>query len=165
MLTGSLASAFYSNPRATQDLDLVIEPSREQVDRFVAAAAGAGLYVSKEAAEQALESRGQFNVIDPESGWKADLIVRKDRSFSRVEFSRRAVATLFGVEIALTSIEDLIIAKLEWSELGDSELQRRDLAQLLESAGADLDLGYIDKWARELDLERAWKRVAGEGNA
>ena len=80
-----------------------------------------------EAAEEALRVQGQFNVIDPESGWKADLIVRKAREFSLSEFNRRRSARILGIEVALTSVEDLIIAKLEWSQPGDSDLQREDV--------------------------------------
>lgn len=162
MLTGSLAAAYYSSPRATQDLDLVIDPTAEQVERLVESFVGEGFYVSRDAAEQAFRARGQFSVIDPGSGWKADLILRKDRPFSVSEFGRRTEATLLGMEIPLTSLEDLIIAKLEWSELGGSELQRRDILQLMESAGAGLDRAHIENWVRQLGLESAWDRVSGQ---
>jgi hypothetical protein len=159
MLTGSMAAAYYSSPRATQDLDLVIEPTAAQVDVLIERFVAEGLYVSPEAAHEALGSHGQFNFIDPASGWKADLILRRERPFSTTEFGRRAEATVLGVAIALTTLEDLIIAKLEWSELDHSELQRRDLAQLVEHAGPALDRTYIDEWVRELGLEAAWRRI------
>jgi len=155
MLTGSLAAAFYGQPRATRDIDVVIEVEPDQLDRFVAGLMTAGFYVSSDAATQALRHGGQFNAIDPESGWKADLIIRKVRDFSRSEFERRIPVALFGIEVALTSIEDLIVAKLEWSELGDSELQRRDVIELLEGASESIDFRYIDRWVAELGLERA----------
>lgn len=159
MLTGSLAAAYYANPRATQDVDLVIELTGDQIDSLVAGFSAADLYVSRDAAREAFRTTGQFNVIDPESGWKADLIVRKNRPFSEVEFGRRRSATLLGLELALTSPEDLAIAKLEWSVLGDSELQRRDLVQLLESVGSTLDRKYVDDWVSRLGLESAWRTV------
>jgi hypothetical protein len=34
MLTGSFASAYYGAPRSTQDIDLVIEASAEQLKKF-----------------------------------------------------------------------------------------------------------------------------------
>lgn len=159
MLTGSLAAAYYANPRATQDVDLVIQLTVDQIDALVAGLSAAGMYVSPEAAREAFRTRGQFNVIDPESGWKADLIVRKNRPFSEAEFGRRRSATLLGLELALTSPEDLVIAKLEWSVLGDSELQRRDLIQLLESVGSALDRRYVETWISRLGLESAWRAV------
>jgi hypothetical protein len=160
MLTGSLAAAFYGAPRATQDLDLVIETEPESLRRLVEALRTAGLYVDMGAALEALRTGGQFNAIDPSTGWKADLIVRKARSFSESEFGRRQQRQLLGIEVSLTTLEDLIIAKLEWSELGDSELQRRDIRELLEIAGDSIDRQYLEGWVETLGLRQAWDRVS-----
>jgi hypothetical protein len=160
MLTGSLAAAFYGAPRATQDLDLVIESQPDNLRRFVKDLRSAGLYVDLESALQALLTDGQFNAIDPTTGWKADLIFRRARPFSESEFGRRQQRELLGIEISLATLEDLIIAKLEWSELGDSELQRRDIRELLEMAGYEIDREYIKRWVDALNLRRAWDRVS-----
>jgi hypothetical protein len=160
MLTGSLAAAFYGAPRATQDLDLVVEIEPAQLKRLVDALQAAGLYVDLGSALEAIRLGGQFNAIDPSTGWKADLIVRKARSFSESEFGRRQQRQLLGIELALTTLEDLIIAKLEWSELGDSDLQRRDIRELIEIAGDSIDRKYLDHWIRSLGLQRAWERVS-----
>jgi hypothetical protein len=138
--------------------DLVIDPSRPQLDRLVELFGASGLYVSSEAAVEAFERGGQFNAIDAQTGWRADLIVRKEREF-RGEFERRQPAELFGLELALATVEDLIIAKLEWSELGVSELQRRDFLQLLDATGSSLDKAYLERWVRSLGLDGAWAKV------
>lgn len=78
MLTGSLAAASYGSPRATQDIDLIIEPDSD---------------------------------------------------------------------------------KLEWSELGDSELQRRDVRELLDLTGDSMDEKYLAHWIAALGLDGAWERV------
>jgi hypothetical protein len=106
-----------------------------------------------------VEARGQFNVIDPDHGWKADLIIRKDRPFSAEEFSRRTVASVLGVEIALASLEDVVLAKLEWSRCGDSVLQRQDVEQLVGQRLADLDRPYLDHRICELGLKDEWENV------
>jgi hypothetical protein len=72
------------------------------------------------------------------------------------EFSRRRPATLLGVEVSLTSLEDLILAKLEWSRMGDSEIQRRDALQLVVAGSDQLDREYIEKWVDELGLRTEW---------
>lgn len=74
MLTGSLAAAFYGTPRATQDIDLVIETQPGNLERLIHNLEVAGLYVDRGAAIGALGTAGQFNAIDPTSGWKADLL-------------------------------------------------------------------------------------------
>lgn len=160
MLTGSLAAAFYGAPRATQDLDLVIEAQPDSLIRFVKDLQSAGLYVDLDSALEALRTGGQFNAIDPSTGWKADLIIRKSRPFSESEFGRRQQRELLGIDIGLATLEDLIIAKLEWSELGDSELQRRDIRELLEMAGDEIDRKYLARWIGALNLQHAWDLVS-----
>ena len=123
MLTGSLASAFYAVPRATQDIDVVIEAQEEGIERLIEGLLAAGWYADRDAALEAWQGQGQFNAIEPDTGWKADFIVRRDRAYSREEFSRRERISLLGVELAVASLEDVLIAKLEWSRLGDSALQ------------------------------------------
>lgn len=159
MLTGSLAAAFYTVPRATQDVDLVVEASVPLLDAVVDGLLDLGLYVSREAAHEASRTGSQFNAIDPERGWKADLIVRKDRPFSAEEFARRRPAVLLGVEVSLASVEDLILAKLEWGAAGDSEIQRRDILGLLETGWASLDQAYIEKWVDALGLRQEWSAL------
>lgn len=161
MLTGSLAAALYGPPRATQDIDLVVDLTARDVDGMVDRLLAAGFYVSREAAHEALEARGQFNAIDPEEGWKVDFMVRKDRPFSVVEFERRQAATLLGVEVSVATAEDLIVAKLEWVKRGDSDLQRNDVVQLLEARWHTFDREHVERWVERLGLETEWEEALG----
>ncbi len=83
MLTGSFASAFHGVPRATQDIDMVIAPTVDQVRALVRLLPASEYYVDEDAALDAHRRQGQFNVVDFASGWKIDLIIRKSRPFSR----------------------------------------------------------------------------------
>lgn len=162
MLTGSLASAFYAVPRATQDIDVVIEAQREGVERLIEGLLAAGWYADRDAALEAWQGQSQFNAIEPDTGWKADFIVRKERAYSREEFSRRQQISLLGVELAVASLEDVLIAKLEWSSLGDSALQRRDVVQLLERTWQRVDRAYVERWVTELGLEAEWRTALSQ---
>jgi hypothetical protein len=159
MLTGSLAAAYHATPRATKDIDIVFETDATGLSRLVSRLGESGLYVDHGAALEALRTHGQFNAIEPTSGWKIDLIVCKRRAFSKTEFERREKATILGIDAALASIEDVLIAKLEWSKLGDSELQRRDVIELLERAWHRLDLEYVEYWVGQLDLKAEWEAL------
>ena len=157
MLTGSLAAAFYATPRATQDIDLVLEISPEQVGMLIAQLQSAGLYVSSDAAQEAIRLEGQFNAIDPDTGWKVDFIVRKSRAFSVEEFGRRQSQNVLGMDLFLVSPEDLIIAKLEWARKGQSELQLKDVQGILRNSEFDLNRTYVEHWIGELGLTEIWK--------
>jgi hypothetical protein len=159
MLTGSLAAAYYAVPRATQDIDLVVEALPRELSRLTDLLSSAGYYVSEAAAKEASAHEGQFNAIDPKTGWKADFIVRKNRPFSISEFERRLSASALGLELYMVTREDLTVAKLEWAKKGDSEIQLRDVHAILKTAGPEFDWAYVDRWVGELDLEDLWEVV------
>lgn len=106
-----------------------------------------------------MENAGMFNVVDTESGWKADLIIRKPRAFSRTEFARRESLDLDGVLLWVATVEDTILAKLEWAKLGGSARQLEDVAALLAVAGEGFDRAYVERWVGELGLGREWSSV------
>jgi hypothetical protein len=164
MLTGSYASSFHSLPRATRDLDFVISPTREQIRALVAELPKDEFYVDERAALEALNGYGQFNAIDTTTGWKADFIIQKPRSFSRSEFERRYRAALDGVELTIATAEDVVLAKLEWAKLGASDRQIEDAATVLRARAQKLDWDYLDRWALQLGVEAQWSaavRAAG----
>jgi hypothetical protein len=159
MVVGSVASSFYGEPRMTRDLDIVIDPEPANLRRLVAALEAAAFYSDADAAHEALAQRTQFNVIDPSSGWKVDLIIRLDRPFSIQEFARRREADLPFGAVCLATAEDTILAKLEWAKSGLSERQLRDVAGIVDISGDQLDAAYIDRWARELGVSALWDSV------
>lgn len=162
MVVGSFASSFHGVPRSSQDLDLVIDPDAAALGRFLADLPSEEYYADADAALDALRSRGQFNVIDLATAWKADLIVRKHRAFSIEEMRRRAEGNLLGANVFVASPEDTLIAKLEWAKLGGgSDLQVRDAAGILSLREGELDVAYIERWVRELGLEDLWRRLQG----
>ena len=159
MLTGSLAAAYHGAGRATMDIDMVIDPTAPQLRSLVRALARPGVYVSSDAAEAALTHRSMFNVVDTTSGWKVDLIVRKDRAFSETELQRRRPAEYEGCALWVASVEDLIVAKLEWTKLGASARQLEDVAALLRLHAGQLDQAYLEHWIAELGLTTQWQQV------
>lgn len=155
MLTGSLASSLYGMPRSTNDIDIVIAPTREQLISVMQFFKRMNLYV-EEHALSALMNRGQFNVIDFPRGWKVDLIIRKERDFSHVEFDRRATHEVDGMRLTIAAPEDVILAKMEWAKIGESERQLEDAAGVLRIQRQKLDLAYIERWVKALGLEAQW---------
>lgn len=60
------------------------------------------------------------------------------------------------------TLEDLIVAKMEWARKGGSELQLRDALAILLQRGRAIDRGYIEQWVGELDLAREWSILLEE---
>ena len=160
MLAGSFASTFHGSPRTTHDIDVLISPTRDRLDQVVRGLDPDLYYVSDIAVEEAWQRRGMFNGVHYESGWKVDLILRKERAFSWTEFERRVRVDLAGLAVWMATAEDTIVAKLEWAKAGGSERQLRDVAGILDVSGDRLDRVYIDRWITDLGLSDLWRRVS-----
>ncbi len=160
MLTGSLASSFHGRPRSTHDADLVIAPTAEQLDALVRALTTAGFYVDAGHARDALRRRRQFNAIAIHSASKIDLILLKDRPFSREELGRRRVSDLApGLRLAIASPEDTLLSKLEWSALAGGSQKQLDDAAGIVLVQRTLDHAYVERWAGELGVLPAWRAL------
>ena len=155
MLTGSFALAYYATPRMTRDLDLVVALEEHDV-MPLAAAFAPDFYVDAEAAREAVRTERLFNLMHLASGVKVDLIVRKRAEYRQVEFARRRLVTLAGVDTWIVSREDLVLSKLVWARDSGSELQLRDVRSLL---GETLDLDYLRRWAAQLNVTALLDRV------
>lgn len=165
---GSLASAAYGFPRTTLDADLVIDPTREQLDGLLEALQD-DFYVSRDAMVQALKERGSFNAIHLSSGFKIDFFILGRSAFDRESFSRRRPIKLDEPEedLYFYSPEDTILRKLEWYRKGGevSEHQRRDVVGILIVQRGRLDDAYMKRWAATLGVSDLLERVTREAAA
>ncbi len=147
MLTGSMAMNYYATPRMTRDIDLVVALSA--ADSALIRSLFEPAYYVPDNLEQAIASIGIFNLVHVESVIKVDIIVRKNEDYRRAEFERRMAVDLEGARIWLVSKEDLILSKLLWAKQSASEMQRRDVQNLL-ATGADRF--YLRFWAERLGV-------------
>jgi hypothetical protein len=156
MVTGSLALSIHGAPRATQDIDVVIAPLLDQLGALRARLPDSEYYFDLNTAREAIQRESQFNVVDFASGWKIDLIIRKSRAFSLVEFERRVPVEFAGLGLYVSSVEDTVLSKLEWAKLGGSGRQIEDVATLLRVCGETLDRPYVERWVQTLAIQREW---------
>jgi hypothetical protein len=166
MVTGSFGSSHHGMPRTTNDLDIVIDPTADQLEKLCSLLAER-FYVSAEAARDALRHRFMFNVIDTAGGYKVDFVIRKDRPFSIEEFARRRAAVVQGRTVYVASPEDIILSKLEWNLQTPSERQVQDALNVAIVRWPQLDRDYLRRWATELGVLESLEMVlqqAGQVN-
>lgn len=157
MITGSIAASYYGLTRATQDLDMVISANPVKLKHLIQLLPKEEYYAELNDALEAHRHQSMFNVLDTVRGWKIDFILRKSSPFHVEAFERRAGVTFEGVPVSMISKEDLILSKLEWSKMGESERQIRDAATVLQKPMHKVDRAYIEKWIRELGLDSQWE--------
>ena len=153
-VTGSEAAACYGVLRQTFDTDVVIDLRPTEFDRLARALPGYAIAAPIEFADFAMAS-----VISTHSAAKVDLIMRQPGPQARRTMARRQRCEHreFG-EIWVASLEDLVVAKLEWSE-GVSELQLRDCGQLLRLNSSSVDWPYLEGSAAERGVAELLERV------
>ncbi|HEV7396796.1 MAG TPA: hypothetical protein VGN86_09835 [Pyrinomonadaceae bacterium] len=155
MLTGSVAMNYYAQPRMTRDIDLVVSFAGVEAESFVRLFA-ADYYVDSQAVANAIVQRSMFNLIHNDTIIKVDCIVLKDDAYRQEEFARRRQIDLDDFKIWIATCEDLILSKLYWAKGSKSELQLRDVRNLL---GSDVDVDYLRSRAEVLGVENLLTEV------
>jgi hypothetical protein len=160
LVTGSVASMAYGEPRLTNDIDLVAGIQEEDIPGLLAAFPANAFYLSEQAIREGIQRQGQFNIIHPGSGLKVDVIIRKDTPFDRSRFVRaRTLRPVESYEAAFASAEDVIIKKMEYYREGESDKHLRDITGILKVSGNEIDETYIVEWADRLGLRPIWDTI------
>ena len=88
LVTGSLATIAYGEPRFTNDIDIIAALTLSHASPFCESFPPPEYYLSSEAVTTAIRRQHQFNLIHITAGLKADIIVSRDSEFDRSRFAR-----------------------------------------------------------------------------
>lgn len=149
MLTGSVAMNYYSQPRMTRDIDLVVSLNEAQTEEFFRLFERA-YYFDRQIVAHAISRHGMFNLIHNDAVIKVDCVVLKTDAYRQEEFARRKQINLGDFETWIVSREDLVLSKLFWARDSKSEMQLRDVRNLLST---DCDMEYIRSRAKRLNVD------------
>jgi len=156
-LTGSWALAAYAEPRMTRVIDIVVEATRTDYESRIRPTFDGDFLVN--------------DPIDLGGRWMGGLIhrvelVRVDLMFGRTDaWARSAMDRRVRLDhptlgpVWILTAEDLVLAKLEWSE-GTSELQLRDVRSIVRLVEA-LDWPYLERYAAALAISERLEAVRG----
>jgi hypothetical protein len=168
VIGGSLASSVHGVPRATMDVDLVVDLKVEQVEPL-ADALCADFYADAAALEQAVRTGRSFNLIHYASSYKFDLFPLGADPFQQAEFRRRVSVKVDlpgsgPLELPVVTAEDSILSKLDGYRRGGeaSSRQWEDVLGVMRTSGNALDWEYLHRWSRHLGVEDLLKRAGEE---
>ena len=151
---GSIASSILGIPRATQDIDMVIDLPPAKVADFVTAFQ-VEFYIDSAAVMRAVQRSASFNAVHFETVQKIDFFLKQPNDYAAEEMRRRFAVAVDETEserVFIASPEDVILQKLVWYKLGSqiSERQWNDILGVIKVQGDRLDLNYLGKWAGTL---------------
>jgi len=153
---GGCAVNAYAEPRATKDVDFVVEVDDER-HRLLVAALDARRFWRASAV-------GDGGGVPDLALYRDEAGRRVDFLFAHTAFEQSALARselrqpYAGVELAVVSPEDLIVYKL----VADREQDRADIAALRRALAADgraIDWSYVERWADVWEIRERLERI------
>jgi hypothetical protein len=165
---GSVASSLQGEPRATNDIDIVLALPLGRISAF------AGLLrpryeIDLDTLRDALLRATSCNIFFLPAVTKIDLFAVGREPYDAVEFSRRRAVTVrqTGETLFVKSPEDTVLRKLLWFREGGgvSEKQWRDVVEVLRVSGGEMDRTYLDSWASRLALGELLEKARREADA
>lgn len=165
-IVGSVAASLYGEPRATNDVDVVIQLERRDAAKLVQAFPADRFYVPPEEViviELSRRIGAHLNVIALESMAKADFypLAGGDAAW----FARRRCLEVAGRPLWFAAPEAVIVHKLRFFREGGGDKHLRDIRGMLEVSAAEIDRSAIEARCAEWGLLPEWHRVLGASGA
>jgi len=158
MITGSIASSIYGEPRSTLDIDLVVLLDADLIGKLPAIFPDKDFYLPPAdviAIETRREAHGHFNIIHHNTGLKADVYLSRNHPFLAWALDHIRRVETPSTPIHLAPPEYLILHKLEFFREGGSDKHLRDIAGIIEQQ--ELDHAFLDQAVHQLGLEPQWQ--------
>ena len=162
LLTGSLAVSYYGHPRATHDIDFIIEIKKKVSSKILKAIKelDKNFIVDISQIKIAILRPSEFNILHSVTGIKLDFWIVEENEFEEEKFKRKNTTNIDGQKINLISAEDLILTKLLWCKTVRSERHLRDCVGILKVQKNKLDKKYLNIWIKKLKLKQLFKEIS-----
>jgi len=160
---GSLASSVHGEPRATQDVDMIVDLRSRHV-KPLWESLRRDYYLDAGEIRAAVKAAASFNAIHFASAIKVDFFVAGDDPFEAERLAHcQRVDTPAGV-LHIDTAEHTLLRKLEWYRRGGeaSERQWRDVQAIARIQGDRLDRDRLRLWAARLGVTDLLQRVLAE---
>jgi predicted nucleotidyltransferase len=149
-LIGGVAVGVWIEPRATKDIDFLVDARSDGVDELVLAARSAGFEAHPDEVQRLRRSHMTRVWTSDSEGepLMIDLLLNEHPFYESV-LDRSRPQQVQRTEIRVASPEDLLILKL----LAMRPQDIADAGRLVETYGPQFDRAYLQFWASELSIE------------
>ena len=163
MITGSLASSIQGEPRATHDIDLLVNITPTAIPVLMRHFTPPHYYLSESAIQEAIRYQSMFNLLDTTEGDKIDFWMLTSEPFDQARFARKYEENILGLPMKISAPEDTILMKLRWAKLaGGSEKQFTDALRVYEVQYGKLNFNYMEGWLEPLQVKDIWEKLKKE---
>ena len=158
MITGSVASSIYGEPRNTLDIDLVVLIQPDQIPLFPRLFPEDDFYLPPSdviAIESRREAHGHFNIIHHPTGLKADIYLSRNHSSLPWALAHTRRIQTSTCEITVAPPEYVILHKLDFYREAGHQRHLRDIAGMIEQQ--ELDREFLEHSIVSLGLQPQWQ--------
>ncbi|MBI3955757.1 nucleotidyltransferase [Candidatus Gottesmanbacteria bacterium] len=162
LLSGSFASSYYGFPRATHDIDFVVEVGTKQLKQLAGTLRGLGKDFALTARTlPTITSPQMVNTFHSGTSTKVDFWITNTDDFS-LKYKRRRSVTIGRTRVSVIAPEDLILTKLAWCKELRSERHMGDCVGIWRVQKGKLDEAYVLRRAGELSVTALLKEIASQ---
>ena len=150
-LTGGVVASYYGEQRSTQDVDIVIDVQNIDTQKSSALfkTLSQHFMVSRTAFYEAFARNSMFQILDLETVLRADIYVG---GIIANRFERATIGEVApGYFLPIVSIEDAILSKLVWINMGSGR-SKQDVVRILQNKH-EMDTEYLETTAKQLGVE------------
>jgi len=158
MITGSVASSIYGEPRNTLDIDLVVLLQTAQIQLLPQLFPEDDFYLPPSdviAIETRREVHGHFNIIHHHTGLKADIYLSRNHPTLPWALAHARRIHTSTCEITVAPPEYIILHKLEFYRESGHQRHLRDIAGMIEQQ--ELDHEFLEPSIQSLHLQTQWQ--------
>ena len=162
MVTGAWSVIYYGRPRASHDIDFVVELKPENTSEILSLLKKlpSEFQYQESAIKQAIDEKSVFNVIYLPEYLKLDFWLLTDEPFDKMRFSRKVMVKVLEQEMSFSTAEDTILQKLKWYKISPIEKSLIDAVFVYQIQFKNLDQEYLKKWANVLGVTKLLKKLS-----
>jgi len=162
MLTGSIASSAYGEPRSTIDADFVVVVEGDEVAEIAKRLSG-DFEREGQVSFETVTGKVQHQFRHRSSKFLIE-IFEADLSdpHEQERFERRKKVSLLERSAWFPTAEDVIIQKLRWYAKIRRNKDRDDLARVMQVQWDNLDWAYIERWCGKHDTIELFQQIRSE---
>jgi len=161
MITGAWSVIYYGRPRASHDIDFVVDLKPEDVEKVLQAfqTLSPDFSFDKDAIKEAVNKKSIFQVLHLPTMFKFDCWLLKNDLFDKSRFSRKRRIKLLKQFMYIASMEDTILQKLRWYKETKIEKHLVDAAFVYQIQKKNLDKNYLEIWVKKLGVKNHYQEM------
>lgn len=160
IITGSVASMVYGEPRLTNDVDVVLDITTRDIPKLIQAFPEQDFYLPPtEIIETEIlrGSRGHFNIISQHTMLKADIYLVGNDQLQKWGMQKANLLDIDGQQFSFACPEYVIIRKLQFFKEGNSQKHLRDIASIVKESSSELDHDCLSELLSQHHLQPEWQ--------